>query len=178
VRGSTFNKEDAKHIEVRRTKNGSSYKVYTFECKQCGVDINIQSNRVKNGTGLCIRCGQKGRPYEHILNELTKTCKSRGKHTVEITYKEFLNTIVGKDCHYCGKRLIFNPHTRDSEGNYTSRAHQMDRKDNLLGYTKNNVVPCCWECNRLKSDIYSYEEFMKIAVALREVQTDRENEKS
>ena len=168
-----FKKEDAKKIETRTTKKGSSYKVFTFECIQCGLDINLQSHRVHKGTGLCIRCGQKGRPYEHILNELISTCKKRDKHEVTLTYEDFIGLITPEQCHYCSKKLNFSPHTRDDKGNYTSRAYQLDRKDNNKGYTLENVVLCCWECNRLKSDIYSYEDFKRIAKVLKEIQQEK-----
>ena len=48
-------------------------------------------------------------------------------------------------CFYCGE---------ESTG--------LDRVENNKGYTNANVVPCCKECNRLKSNIYSCEETLII----------------
>lgn len=158
-------------IESRRSKSGSTYNVFYFECA-CGESIKAQSSQLKTHSGKCRKCTQKIRPYEHILNELKHTCKKKG-YTFTITYEEFL-TFIDRPCNYCDKKLAFNKHTRDSNSNYVSRAYQLDRKNNSLGYTIDNVVPCCWECNRLKSNIYSYEEFMRISVVLKQINKERE----
>ena len=161
--------KNAKSVETKRDKSGSTYKTYTFECIDCGNNIKSQKSQLKRHSGKCIKCAQKGRPYEHILNELIHTCKKRNKNEVSITYEEFIEIIKDSKCHYCDKTLIFNPHTRDENSNYVSRAYQLDRKDNNLGYTKENVVTCCWDCNRIKSNIYSYEDFMKLSPILKEI---------
>ena len=47
-------------------------------------------------------------------------------------------------CHYCGGET----------------ENGADRKDSNGGYTVDNVVPCCWGCNRAKKD-KSYESFLE-----------------
>jgi len=47
-------------------------------------------------------------------------------------------------CHYCG----------------TVNANGIDRKDNSVGYTENNALPCCYPCNRLKLNL-SYQDFIE-----------------
>ena len=37
----------------------------------------------------------------------------------------------------------------------------IDRVDNLMGYTLNNVVACCKNCNTMKKDL-NKEEFLNI----------------
>jgi len=162
-------KENAKNFEIRKSPSGSTYKVYTFECSECGSDIKAQSSHLKTHSGKCMRCTQKGKPYHHILNELIHTCKKKNKVEVSLNYDEFINIIEDSKCHYCDKPLIFNKHTRDENSNHVSRAYQLDRKDNNLGYHLDNVVTCCWNCNRIKSDIYSYEDFMKLSPILKEL---------
>jgi len=92
---------------------------------------------------------------------------------IDLNYDEFIEIIKDHKCHYCDKKLIFNPYTRDKNSNYVSRAYQLDRKNNNLGYIKENLVTCCWECNRLKSNIYTYSEFMKFSLVLKEIQKER-----
>jgi len=44
-----------------------------------------------------------------------------------------------------------------------ARVDGVDRVDNTKGYTKENCVPCCKICNRLKSDLTKeeFEEYQK-----------------
>jgi hypothetical protein len=54
-----------------------------------------------------------------------------------------------KPCHYCGNYI--------GDGGYG-----LDRKDSNLGYTLENIVPCCRECNITKMDKLSYEEMLNL----------------
>lgn len=52
--------------------------------------------------------------------------------------------LVVQNCNYCN--FLPNP------------VNGIDRKDNSLGYTKDNSVPCCHKCNRAKMDM-KYDEW-------------------
>lgn len=144
--------------------------IYLFPCSVCGNEIRSLKYKLTTHSGKCRVCCVRGKPYEHIHNELKTT-----KQEVTITYDEFLGLIDnGPKCHYCECALHFNPHTRDDNRKYVSRAYQLDRKDNALGYSLDNVVTCCWECNRMKSDKYSYEEFMLLKEGLMNIRFSRE----
>lgn len=162
-----------KFIETRKSKSGSTYKVFHFDCSECGVDIKAQTNQLLRHSGKCCSCSQKGIPYLHIYNEL----KNHGNKNVEftLTFDELLETIKISECHYCNNELNYNKHSRVN-GIPSSRAYQLDRKNNLKGYTISNVVPCCWECNRLKSDRFTYDEFLLISPILKQIMIDRKNE--
>lgn len=43
----------------------------------------------------------------------------------------------------------------------------LDQKLPGAGYTKENSVPCCAECNRIKSNRYTYQEMKKLGRVLR-----------
>lgn len=168
-----LDKNNAKLVEIKRSKSGSTYKTFTFECVDCGNDIKSQISQLKTHSGKCRKCAQRKQPYEHILNELIHTCNKRGIHEVTITYNEFIEIIKDSKCHYCEKELLFNPYTRDENSNYVSRAYQLDRKNNNLGYIVDNVVPCCWNCNRIKSDIYTYDEFLLLSPILKQIHKNK-----
>jgi hypothetical protein len=51
-----------------------------------------------------------------------------------LTRKEF-EQHKNKNCQYCGDALD---------------RIRLDRVDNSKGYTKENIVPCCFQCNRMK----------------------------
>ena len=46
---------------------------------------------------------------------------------------------------------------------YTNQVmNGIDRINNAIGYINNNVVPCCWKCNRFKGNM-DREELLKHA---------------
>jgi hypothetical protein len=51
--------------------------------------------------------------------------------------KKSFKRIINKECYYCG----------------VEKAGGIDRHNNLRGYYHGNIVPCCWTCNRAKSDM-------------------------
>lgn len=62
----------------------------------------------------------------------------------ELSRKEF-DKHYNKSCHYCGETV-----------NYIG----LDRKDSAKGYTINNIVDCCTECNLIKRKT-PYDEFIQ-----------------
>jgi len=64
-----------------------------------------------------------------------------------ITEEEFDNTIM-KDCYICGKKPLPHKHTNG-----------IDRYDNSIGYTIENIRPCCKECNFFKKD-FAYNDII------------------
>jgi len=72
--------------------------------------------------------------------------------------KEQHTIFLQQVCSYCSKAL--NP-----------LGHALDRKDPSKGYLVENVVPCCADCNSVKSDVLTYEEMkaaMKAVLKVRE----------
>lgn len=162
-----------KNLATRKEKVQAAnckYLVYIFNCTECDSEIRAQSSHLKTHSGKCVSCGQRGIPYKHIYNEL-KNHKNK-KYEVTITFEDFLEIINKRKCHYCNRDIIYNEHTRIN-GKIVSRAYQLDRVDNNKGYNKDNLVSCCWDCNRIKSDIYTYDEFIKISKVLREIYRNR-----
>ena len=167
-----------KENAVRRekfVKGKNRYYNYIFECCGCGKELSIQSSSLKTHSGKCMRCTQLKEPYKYIYNEL-KVHKRKGT-SVELTFEEFLEIIKERNCHYCGEELNYEEYSR-VWGKTNSRAHQLDRKNNDLGYTKDNVVTCCWECNRLKSDRFTYEEFIQLSPILKKIQIERKRKET
>lgn len=86
------------------------------------------------------------RPYAaQIVKSIKSTAKKR-KLLFEIDDITVFN-IIHSPCHYCGFLVEF-PLSRNG----------LDRIDNSLGYIADNVVSCCWICNRAKREL-SLEEF-------------------
>ena len=68
----------------------------------------------------------------------------------EISLDEF-EILVKSNCYYCGKKPNQVFKFKGSNGNYIYNG--IDRVDNSLGYTVDNCVPCCKECNFNKGSI-------------------------
>lgn len=65
--------------------------------------------------------------------------------------------LIARNCHYCGQ-----PPCNKSIYKFTKEFqlyNGVDRKDNAVGYTAENCVPCCDICNKAKRAM-SYQEFM------------------
>jgi hypothetical protein len=45
----------------------------------------------------------------------------------------------------------------------------LDKVENNKGYINTNIVPCCQECNRLKSDKYTCEETLIIVECIKKL---------
>lgn len=75
--------------------------------------------------------------------------RAKNKNLEWFLTKEEYNEIICKDCYICGKK--------------TDKQHKngIDRVDNKLGYTVENIKPCCGECNYMKNDYNIDELFNK-----------------
>ena len=61
-------------------------------------------------------------------------------------------------CVSCGRFPLNVITTRNKVYNESYNYNGVDRRNNLLGYTKENCVTCCEICNRAKKDL-PLEEF-------------------
>jgi hypothetical protein len=84
---------------------------------------------------------------DFIANDTFKKYKQRApSRGLEFTLTlEFFKKNVNANCHYCDEFI-------DKVG--------FDRLDNKVGYTEENSVPCCNDCNFMKRNM-SVESFIK-----------------
>jgi 5-methylcytosine-specific restriction endonuclease McrA len=91
------------------------------------------------------------------------------KRGLTISYEEFIK-ISSSVCYYCGS-LPSNLHKYN---HYTPYLYNgLDRLDPSGGYIADNIVPCCWRCNRMKSNM-THDEFLGV---LRTILVRLKNEK-
>ena len=76
-----------------------------------------------------------------------KRCKSKGMDFRLSLWK--FEYYISKPCFICKK----------------ANAGGLDRLDNTIGYTERNVAPCCFDCNRMKSN-KTKEQFMEYLARL------------
>ncbi len=135
---------------------------WEIQCGNCGKVAVMERGNIKTRMGC--RCG--GRPKGHtgllrLFRSYRKPANARRRHiTFHLTLEQF-RIITSSNCHYCGRhpaedaryvdRRIPFPH-----GHYPHNG--IDRKNNGVGYTVANCVPCCIMCNYAKHTL-SYEAF-------------------
>ena len=66
----------------------------------------------------------------------------------DLTFNQFMN-FWQKDCFYCGNKI-------ETIG--------LDRIDNKIGYIKENIISCCWICNKMKNQLSANEFINKCKV--------------
>jgi 5-methylcytosine-specific restriction endonuclease McrA len=100
----------------------------------------------------------KVRARDTTPNAKFKTLRNTAKRR-QISFDldfQFYSALAGLPCFYClGPLPVFG--------------HGVDRKDNSKGYTKENVVPCCQQCNALKRDVLTVQETKAAIQAIYEV---------
>lgn len=102
-------------------------------------------------------------PFLSLYNHLKYSARTNHPDKeFSLTYNEFVFFTQIGCCHYCGgSNIVWN----------------LDRKDNTQGYSFDNVVVCCKECNMMKRDWLSYEEFKAIRLFLRRWREATQNER-
>jgi hypothetical protein len=75
--------------------------------------------------------------------------------SVTITEEWLEKHVLSKPCHYCG----------------VEKGVGADRINNARGYSPGNIVPCCAQCNRIRSDTFSVAEMKIIGRTLRFLQS-------
>ncbi len=145
------------------SKPSSNLHHCTWLCRcACGAERTRTGSNLKKGkhrkTCACAGAANRCHPFESLYNTLVKQAKDRA--SVHLSYEEYLVFTKQHTCHYCGVLLLWKPYNK-------LNGHKLDRKDNSLGYSKENCVVCCPRCNRAKSNHFTYEEWVKIGALIR-----------
>lgn len=140
-------------------------------CKNC-AKLNKQENARTNGKlgGLKRTFNFENATFRARAAQFKSNARNR-----DIEWKLSLEEtceLIKKDCHYCGhppkstfdyvKSRSAKDRKRLIEKNVLEiviKFNGLDRVDSDLGYTKENSVPCCVDCNFAKND-KTVQEFM------------------
>jgi len=147
--------------QVPRIKGSNNWRDY-YEVKCiCGTTGVRRGSALKTGRSKSCGCKKsKLRPYESLYHLFLRAAK-RTFREVTISYEDFVQFAGKPFCFYCEVPVVF-----EAYGTRGAR-YSLDRKDNALGYTAENCVVCCTECNFGKGAHYTWEEWWVMAQALR-----------
>ena len=127
-------------------KRNEQGEIILKRCSRCKEWLSL-NEFWKNKTckdGYCNECKNcQNTAKENRYNLYKKNAKSRNL-IFEIKKEEFYN-LTQQPCVYCGSLENYNG---------------LDRLNSSIGYTIENVVPCCSICNKMKLD-YSKEFFLE-----------------
>jgi hypothetical protein len=139
---------------------------HTWRCKcDCGKEIDVRHYKIISGHTKscgCYRsekqkklCGDrfaKSQGYADLTAIMYgyKRKAEKSNKSFDLTREQFAE-LIKKNCYYCGSI----PSNYASVGRSRSKGERflysgIDRIDNNIGYIVENVVSCCWMCNRMK----------------------------
>lgn len=139
------------------------------KCSMCGK-IKVTNSRLETGEPICSNCYRKIKPRElcYLCGKLKAIAKrtDNGALCYSCLNKTSISTVINglkrgasrrnlewsltddqtkelisSTCFYCG--ISPTESVRGFLG--------IDRIDNFIGYTYDNCVACCWDCNRAKN---------------------------
>jgi hypothetical protein len=167
--------DDALFTEIRLTgspgkERRRTYYVFQCCCDGCTLTFRATKSEINKRSGFCKQHAKvhtakrqsNTRPFwGHYQNLRYNAAKYHIDKVFDITYEQFVFLTQIGICHYCGEPNIV------WDANSSNRKSNLDRKDNTKGYTFDNVVVCCKDCNLMKRDWFSYDEFKAMRLLLK-----------
>jgi hypothetical protein len=140
--------------------NSKQQKTYWRCICDCGTIREVYGSSLVQEKSISCGCAKNKHPYGHSARRKVyseyKSKSKREKLNFDFAEEEF-NCLLDKDCYYCGKRPSNTSGNKTHLGSYTYNG--LDRVDPTLGYSHENVVTCCKNCNLGKRRL-SKEEFL------------------
>ena len=161
--GQQFGKLTVIRLAERKAEGRGDGSSWLCKC-DCGNEAIVRTTNLATGHTKSCGCLSKRRPrrgylpgqaaFNKVLRSYRKNAQTRGLPW-ELTEEDF-RRLTSQDCHYCGAppSMIGKVLSQSGECVYNG----LDRIDNALGYTLQNVVSACKICNHAKKDM-SYDEF-------------------
>lgn len=111
---------------------------------------------------------------EAALNGLISVYKFRAKKA-KLSFcisKEIFVKLISNKCYYCSDDPKNHKYVTN---NGVLVYNGLDRVDNTLGYTVDNVVTCCAECNWMKGEMSREDFFIRMKKILKNIENKNEH---
>lgn len=126
-------------------------------CKSCYNKKRRDTNEKKRGCKARFQSPDSNLRWISLYSNRTRMKTKTEKNRVDYEFMYNLWKKQNGQCYYSG----LNMETPKKGRKRTMYAASIDRTDNNKGYTKDNVVWCCWFYNQAKSNLPQYE-FIKL----------------
>jgi len=154
-------------VEFSHIKNKAAFWKCNCSCGNVTIVTGVSLRKGHTKSCGCLRHRKipKGlSSLNRIYKQYQRGAKDRS-HSFNLSIDEF-SAITKKNCHYCNsipakvQRNRCAGITEEAQEYGKYQYNGLDRINNLIGYEPSNVVPCCFICNRAKSDL-TYEAFIE-----------------
>lgn len=157
----------------RRGSGKNKTRYWRLQC-DCGKEYEANTGNLRVGHVRSCGCFRREAVIKNALNCAVLACTKppgvaafnqllavykkgarENNRTWQLTDEEFRRLIYG-DCHYCGQppsrmhRSLLNGVGRRGTG---ILVNGVDRVDSTAGYTLDNCVSCCYQCNLAKRNM-------------------------
>jgi len=125
---------------------------------ECGEEKTVRGVSLRRGGSKSCGCLQKEQvsarrllpddesAINSFISNLKYSAKSRG--LVFNLSRELILSLSSSSCYYCGRKPSQIHKVNKGKSTYTYNG--IDRMDNNVGYEIDNVVSCCFTCNKAK----------------------------
>ena len=123
---------------------------YNCECLKCGKTFLRNKISMSSNTLIC-NCDRVLKNNVSAINLIYKEYMRQAKfgraRILDFSLnKEHFTKLITDNCFYCG----LEPSTLKSTVTYNFYYNGIDRVDSNKGYTEDNCVTCCFNCNKAK----------------------------
>lgn len=136
-------------VRYHRHKND-----YTTEEILFGRKMERGTKRPKDITDEGVKIRAKA---SKMISSYKHKDRKMGVSVCDIDTNWMIEHILTQPCVYCGDTYRIGA----------------DRINNQFGHTKDNVVPCCYECNCARNSNFTYEEMLIIGKTIKRVKSAR-----
>ena len=167
ILGKKFGKL-AVDVVLGRSDHGHLY--YGCSC-DCGEKVGVYGATLVGGRSKSCGCYKRKKKWESHIAAVFRAYRDGAiKRGYEFNLSiDEIKSIIFKDCHYCG---IPPSNSKDVSASRCQKGimkyNGIDRVDNTRGYSVDNCVPCCYICNRAKSNM-DHNDFMSWINAIRRI---------
>jgi len=150
---------------TRRKSSNRAESLWLCQC-DCGNKKVITGTNLRTGDATSCGCYNIERivetktinPVDYKINRIMGIYQ-RGARARNLPFdlgRDDILELIEANCHYCGAKPsnVARPHGKDIP------YQGIDRKDNSLGYFRENCVPCCWKCNCMKKTM-NHNEYIE-----------------